>query len=323
LRKWIAIGLAIFIAALAGATVHFRPDRAIRLATSSVAHMICTKAFVSGLEPQAVFAETMDRPGFRRLRHVMTFEIDRKTRAVEAATLGLFKGQASFHDGFGCVEQHGGKEPYLLRNDVETLRMSREVGGTELPSILRALAASLRQEAAVRSEVEARQSWVLNAARLGVASPWIVLLMLASRGEAAAAYNSPAGMTLLVVGFAVTVLAYRLMVGRTSVKALLMLVWLPLNVLIDSFAPYRVDRVESSEQRVYFKGLPGGQTPSRASYRLRAQRRPPLFGTLSGIQYALVRSPDEMHSLMSRIALERWNATHHPHWMASAIVQVI
>ena len=124
MRKWIAIGLAIFIAALAGAAVHFRPDRAIRLATSSVAHMICTKAFVSGLEPQAVFAETLDRPGFRRLRHVMTFEIDRKARAVEAATLGLFKGQASFHDGFGCVEQHGGKEPYLLRNDAETLRMS-------------------------------------------------------------------------------------------------------------------------------------------------------------------------------------------------------
>lgn len=96
---------------------------------------------------------------------------------------------------------------------VETLRMSREVGGTELPSILRALAASLRQEAAVRSEVEARQSWVINAARLGVAAPWIVLLMLASRAEAAAAYNSPAGVTLLVVGFAVSVIAYRIMIA--------------------------------------------------------------------------------------------------------------
>lgn len=96
---------------------------------------------------------------------------------------------------------------------VETLRMSREVGGTELPSILRALAASLRQEAAVRSEIEARQSWVLNAARLGVAAPWIVLLMLASRSEAAAAYNSPAGLTLLVVGFVVSVVAYRVMVA--------------------------------------------------------------------------------------------------------------
>jgi tight adherence protein B len=99
---------------------------------------------------------------------------------------------------------------------VETLRMAREVGGTELPSVLRALSASLRQDAAVRAEVEARQSWVVNAARLGVAAPWIVLLLLAGRPEAAAAYNSPAGLTLLGVGFGVTVVAYRVMlaVGR-------------------------------------------------------------------------------------------------------------
>jgi tight adherence protein B len=99
---------------------------------------------------------------------------------------------------------------------VETLRMAREVGGTELPSVLRALSASLRQDAAVRAEVEARQSWVVNAARLGVAAPWIVLLLLAGRPEAAAAYNSAAGLTLLGVGFVVTVVAYRIMmaVGR-------------------------------------------------------------------------------------------------------------
>ncbi|HEX7834257.1 MAG TPA: type II secretion system F family protein, partial [Pseudolysinimonas sp.] len=96
---------------------------------------------------------------------------------------------------------------------VETIRMSREVGGTELPSILRALTASLRQDAAVRSEVEARQSWVLNAARLGVAAPWIVLLLLASRPETAAAYNSPAGLVLLVTGFGVSVVAYRVMIA--------------------------------------------------------------------------------------------------------------
>jgi tight adherence protein B len=94
--------------------------------------------------------------------------------------------------------------------------MAREVGGTELPSVLRALSASLRQDAAVRAEVEARQSWVVNAARLGVAAPWIVLLLLAGRPEAAAAYNSAAGLTLLGVGFVVTVVAYRIMmaVGR-------------------------------------------------------------------------------------------------------------
>jgi tight adherence protein B len=96
---------------------------------------------------------------------------------------------------------------------LETLRMSREVGGSELTTVLRNLAAYLRQEAAIRSEVEARQSWVMNAARLGVAAPWIVLLLLASRPEAAAAYNTAAGAALVVIGLAVSVVAYRIMVA--------------------------------------------------------------------------------------------------------------
>jgi tight adherence protein B len=96
---------------------------------------------------------------------------------------------------------------------VETLKMAREVGGSELPAVLRALATSLRADAAVRSEVEARQSWVRGAARLGVVAPWVVLLLLASRPEAAAAYNSPAGLVLLGVGLVVTVVAYRVMIA--------------------------------------------------------------------------------------------------------------
>ncbi|GHF04260.1 type II secretion system F family protein [Pseudolysinimonas yzui] len=96
---------------------------------------------------------------------------------------------------------------------VETLKMAREVGGSELPSVLRALATSLRADAAVRSEVEARQSWVRGAARLGVVAPWVVLLLLASRPEAAASYNSPAGLVLLGVGLVVTVVAYRVMIA--------------------------------------------------------------------------------------------------------------
>jgi tight adherence protein B len=96
---------------------------------------------------------------------------------------------------------------------VETLRMSREVGGTELPGVLRALAGYVRADAAVRSEVEARQSWVVVAARLGVAAPWIVLLLLAARPEAVAAYNTPAGIALLAGGLVVTFVAYRLMIA--------------------------------------------------------------------------------------------------------------
>jgi tight adherence protein B len=96
---------------------------------------------------------------------------------------------------------------------LETLRMSRDVGGGELTTILRNLGAYLREEAAIRSEIEARQSWVMNAAKLGVAAPWIVLVLLASRPEAAVAYATPAGTVLIVVGLAVSVVAYRIMLG--------------------------------------------------------------------------------------------------------------
>jgi tight adherence protein B len=96
---------------------------------------------------------------------------------------------------------------------IETLRMSREVGGNELTTVLRNLAVYLRQDAAIRSEVEARQSWIVNAARLGVAAPWIVLILLSTRPEAAQAYNSPAGIVLIVVGLALSIVAYRIMIG--------------------------------------------------------------------------------------------------------------
>lgn len=96
---------------------------------------------------------------------------------------------------------------------IETLRMSREVGGNELTTVLRNLATYLRQDAAVRSEVEARQSWIVNAARLGVAAPWIVLLLLSTRPEAAAAYNTPEGTAVILVGLALSVVAYRIMIS--------------------------------------------------------------------------------------------------------------
>ncbi|MEO6944480.1 MAG: type II secretion system F family protein [Lacisediminihabitans sp.] len=96
---------------------------------------------------------------------------------------------------------------------LETLRMSREVGGSELTTVLRNLAAYLRQDSAIRAEVEARQSWVMNAAKLGVAAPWIILLLLASRPEATAAYNTPTGVSVIVGGLVVSVVAYRVMLG--------------------------------------------------------------------------------------------------------------
>ena len=98
----------------------------------------------------------------------------------------------------------------------EAVRLAREIGGSELTTVLRTLGASLRREAALRSEVEARQGWITNAARLGVAAPWVVLVVLGTRPEAIGAYNSPAGAVLVIGGLALTLVAYRIMmrVGR-------------------------------------------------------------------------------------------------------------
>lgn len=96
---------------------------------------------------------------------------------------------------------------------LETLRMAREVGGTDLTAVLRGLSAYLREDATLRAEVGARQSWIRNAARLGVAAPWLLLLVLASRPETLQAYDSAAGTALILCGVGVTLVAYRLMIG--------------------------------------------------------------------------------------------------------------
>ena len=122
-RKWIAAALVLVILATLGAT--FRPDRAIRVATSVVADSVCAKTFVSGLDPKAVFAETMDRPGIRRLRAVMRYQLDRTAGTVDVSVMGLLGSRAAFHEGLGCVLLHGSKEPYLLKSDIETLKVPK------------------------------------------------------------------------------------------------------------------------------------------------------------------------------------------------------
>ncbi|MBO1751726.1 type II secretion system F family protein [Actinotalea sp. BY-33] len=95
---------------------------------------------------------------------------------------------------------------------VEALRLTREVGGTDLGRLLRTLAGFLREDLRTRGELEARQGWTVNAARLAVAAPWVVLALLSTRPEAASAYDTPAGVAVLAMGAGSSVVAYQLMV---------------------------------------------------------------------------------------------------------------
>lgn len=103
---------------------------------------------------------------------------------------------------------------------VEGLRIAREVGGGELGRLLRNLSGYLRDDLRTRSELEARQSWAVNGARVAVAAPWVVLLVMSTQRSVIERYQSAAGAVVLVAGAVVCVVAYRLMMrmGRLPVE---------------------------------------------------------------------------------------------------------
>ncbi len=95
---------------------------------------------------------------------------------------------------------------------VEALRVAREVGGGDLGRMLRSLSGFLRDDSRTRSELESRQSWTVNGARLAVSAPWLVLLLLSFQPEVIRRYSSPEGVVVLVTGAVTCFVAYRLMV---------------------------------------------------------------------------------------------------------------
>jgi tight adherence protein B len=103
---------------------------------------------------------------------------------------------------------------------VEGLRVAREVGGGELGRLLRNLSGYLREDVRTRGELESRQAWTVNGARLAVAAPWLVLLFMSFQSDVIRRYASPAGVLVLGVGAALCLVAYRLMmrIGRLPVE---------------------------------------------------------------------------------------------------------
>lgn len=102
---------------------------------------------------------------------------------------------------------------------VESLRVAREVGGTDLGRVLRTLSQFLREDARTRAELETRQGWTVNAARLALGAPWVVLALLSLRPETVAAYNSAAGAFVLLAGGGVSFGAYRVMLRIARLPA--------------------------------------------------------------------------------------------------------
>jgi tight adherence protein B len=144
----------------------------------------------------------------------------------EACASLLSRGPEQLRDGFEAFSSSyrasGSFEAALVRLRAEladpvadrvalALGMAHEVGGTDLVRVLRTLGDFVREDLRVRKEIESRWSWTVTAARVAAAAPWVVLVMMSLRPEAAAAYDSPSGAMVIAGGGAATFVGYRLM----------------------------------------------------------------------------------------------------------------
>jgi tight adherence protein B len=90
----------------------------------------------------------------------------------------------------------------------EALLISKTLGGSELLQILRTLGDFLRQDLALRREIDVKHGWIKNSAHISAAAPWILLLLLSTQPSTAKAYSTPTGAIILIAGLVMTAIAY-------------------------------------------------------------------------------------------------------------------
>jgi CubicO group peptidase (beta-lactamase class C family) len=92
--------------ALAAVRAHDAP----RVATGFVSRTICSAAFVSGVNPDEVYAETLEAmPGVGLIAWALDYQIDREARQVTTTLLGGGQSRAIYREGLGCYLAQGGE----------------------------------------------------------------------------------------------------------------------------------------------------------------------------------------------------------------------
>ena len=105
---------------------------------------------------------------------------------------------------------------------VATLKLLQVViktGANDLATSLSILSNSSRENHNLIQELKAKQSWVLNGARISVISPWLVLLALWTQESVRNAYQNLIGQLILILVAAVGLFGYLVMrrIGRIEV----------------------------------------------------------------------------------------------------------
>lgn len=98
---------------------------------------------------------------------------------------------------------------------LEAILMAKLMGGSELLEIFRTLGDFIRQDLALRKEIEIKHGWIKNSAHLSSVAPWLLLLLLSSQPGTVESYSQPGGIAILFLGLAMTFIAY-LWMGKLS-----------------------------------------------------------------------------------------------------------
>jgi CubicO group peptidase (beta-lactamase class C family) len=100
-RSRLAVAAAVVVLS---ACAVFRPDRPLRVLTGFVSHTLCANTFVSGLDPDQVYAEAVKPlPGVWLFDWALRYHVDRARREVNSTWAGAFASRAIHREGVGCL----------------------------------------------------------------------------------------------------------------------------------------------------------------------------------------------------------------------------
>ena len=102
---------------------------------------------------------------------------------------------------------------------LKLLQVVFKTGANDLATSLSILSNASRENHNLIQELKAKQSWVLNGARISVVAPWLVLLALWTQESVRNAYQNVIGQLILILVAMVGVIGYLVMkrIGRIDV----------------------------------------------------------------------------------------------------------
>jgi CubicO group peptidase (beta-lactamase class C family) len=105
-RQFFILAATIAVGALALGAARSRDLP--QVTTGFVASVLCSETFVSGLDPDRVFAEaTAAISGAATVSWALDYRVDRARKDIRVSLLGIGRSRAVYREGYGCYLDHG------------------------------------------------------------------------------------------------------------------------------------------------------------------------------------------------------------------------